>query len=92
MASQKPNDYQEATWTRKIYALLDPKRDTAAQKVAQNNQPAYERHKDALYYKVEDALNPLRLCVPRRTSQRYLCYYYHIGADRDSADLRLWVT
>ena len=85
VSSQTPKDYQEATWTRKIYALLDPKRDTAAQKVAQSNQPAYERHKDALYYKVEDALNPLRLCVPRRTSQRYLCYYYHMRNNSHSA-------
>ena len=40
VANQKPKDYQEATWTRKIYALLDPRRDTAAQKVVQNHQPA----------------------------------------------------
>ena len=30
-SSQTPKDYQGATWTRKIYALLDPKRGTGAQ-------------------------------------------------------------
>ena len=65
--------------------MLDPKRGTEAQKLAQNNQPAYERHKDVLYYKVEDSLNPLRLCVARRTSQLYLCYYYHMRNNSHSA-------
>ena len=27
----------------------------------------------------------LRLCVPRRTSQKYLCYYYHMRNNSHSA-------